>query len=131
MKEYAFRLTKGQDLKKELEKFTKENNIKAGVIVSGVGSLLEVVIRNAGAKKIIKIKKNLEITSITGTLSLNGIHVHISVSDASLKTYGGHLEEGSLIDTTAEIVILELVSYKFKREIDNKTGYKELVISSE
>lgn len=33
------------------------------------------------------------------------------------------------MNTTAEIVLLELGNYTFKREIDNKTGYKELVIS--
>ena len=64
-----------------------------------------------------------------GTLSLDGCHIHISVSDESLQTYGGHLMPGCLVNTTAEIVILELGSYTFKRVEDDETGYKELMIN--
>lgn len=128
MKEYALRLTKGQDLKYELEKFTKENKIKAGIIISGVGSLSEAIIRNAGAKASIKLTKDLEIVAITGTLSLDGLHLHIAVSDSNLETYGGHLQTGSIVNTTVEIVILELKEYSFQRKFDVNTGYKELVI---
>lgn len=128
MKEHAFRLTKGQDLKIELEKYVKENNIKAGVIISCVGCLYEAVIRNAGGKDCIKLKKDLEIVSSTGTFSSNGCHIHISVSDEGLHTYGGHLKEGCLVNTTAEIVILELEDYVFTREMEEATGYKELII---
>ena len=129
MKEHAFRLQRGEDLKVSIEKYVKENNIKAGVIISCVGCLYKSVIRNAGGKESIVIDKNVEIVSVTGTLSLDGCHIHIAVSDEELKTYGGHLKDGCLVNTTAEIVLLELGNYTFKREIDNKTEYKELVIS--
>lgn len=128
MKEHAFRLHRGQDLKIELEKYVEENNIKAGVIVSCVGCLYEAVIRNAGGVESIKLNKKLEIVSVTGTFSQNGCHIHISVSDEDLKTYGGHLKDGCLVNTTAEIVILELEDYTFTREMDENTGYEELVI---
>lgn len=128
MKEHAFRLHRGQDLKLELEKYVESNGIKAGIIISCVGCLYEAVIRNAGGKESIKLNKKLEIVSITGTFSINGCHIHIAVSDEKLNTYGGHLQEGCLVNTTAEIVILELEDYLFSREMDEKTGYKELVI---
>ena len=128
MKEHAFRLQKGQDLKLELEKYVKYNKIKAGVIVSCVGCLYQAVIRNAGGKECIKLEKDVEIVSITGTFSIDGCHIHIAVSDEELNTYGGHLKDGCLINTTAEIVILELEDYTFSREMDEKTGYKELVV---
>lgn len=131
IKEHAFRLRKGQDLKIELENYIKEKRIKAGVIVSCVGCLYEAVIRNASGKDCIRLNKDLEIVSITGTFSIDGCHIHISVSDEDLKTYGGHLKEGCLINTTAEIVILELKDYVFNRKIDGATGYKELVIKEE
>lgn len=130
VKEHAFRLQNGQDLKIELENYVKEKEIKAGVIVSCVGCLYEAVIRNAGGKDCIKLSKDLEIVSVTGTFSLDGCHIHIAVSDEELKTYGGHLKEGCLINTTAEIVILELDDYVFNREMDETTGYKELVIKN-
>ncbi len=128
MREHAFRLRKGQDLKIELEKYIKVHNIMAGIIVSCVGCLYEASIRNAGGEKIIKLEKKLEIVSCTGTFSMDGCHIHIAVSDENLNTYGGHLKEGCLVNTTAEIVLLELENYIFNREIDNETGYKELVI---
>jgi uncharacterized protein len=39
MKIYVFRLTDGSDLKQEIIRFGKENNIKAGFIVTCVGGL--------------------------------------------------------------------------------------------
>ena len=126
---HAFRLTKGQDLKKELEKYVENKKIKAGVIVSCVGCLYEAVIRNASGKDCIRINKDLEIVSVTGTFSIDGCHIHIAVSDENLKTYGGHLKEGCLVNTTAEVVIFELEEYEFRREMDNNTGYKEIVIN--
>ena len=128
MKEHAFRLTKGQDLKLELEKYVKQNKIQAATILSCVGCLYEAVIRNAGGKDCVKLNKKLEIVSMTGTLSENGCHLHISVSDEKLNTFGGHLKDGCLVNTTAEIVLLELEDYSFTREMDEATGYKELVI---
>ncbi len=129
IKTHAFRLTNGQDLKYELEKYAEENNIKAGVIASCVGCLSKANIRNAGATKCIEIKKDLEIVSMTGTFSLDGCHLHLSVSDENLNTYGGHLKDGCIVNTTAEIVILELEEYIFTREMDERTGYKELTIT--
>ena len=126
---HAFRLTKGQDLKKELEKYVENKKIKAGVIVSCIGCLYEAVIRNANGKDCIRINKDLEIVSVTGTFSIDGCHIHIAVSDENLKTYGGHLKEGCLVNTTAEVVIFELEEYEFRREMDNNTGYKEIVIN--
>jgi len=129
MKEHAFRLVKGDDLKKSLEKYTIDNNIRSGVIISGVGCLYEAVIRDASGVSCVTLKQKLEIVSVTGTLSLDGCHIHIAVSDEQLKTYGGHLKYGCLVNTTAEIVILELDSYTFDRKMDEETGYKELFIS--
>ena len=129
MKEHVFRLTRGNDLKLSIEKYCEDNKIQAGVILSCVGCLSEAVIRNASGVKCDKIDKDVEIVSITGTVSQNGCHIHISVSDEELKTYGGHLKDGCIVNTTAEIVILELDSYVFERKMDENTGYKELCIS--
>ena len=50
MKTYAFRLKPGQDLRSEIEKFAKRKNIKAGIVLTGVGNLNKVVLRMAGGK---------------------------------------------------------------------------------
>jgi hypothetical protein len=48
-----------------------------------------------------------EIVSLVGTLALDGDHLHIAVSDSTGRTIGGHLMEGSLVYTTAEIAVGE------------------------
>ena len=128
MKQHAFRLKRGTDLLLAIEEYVNKNNITAGTIVCCVGCLYKAVIRDAGGKDTVTLDMDVEIVSITGTLSPDGCHIHISVSDKDLKTYGGHLMPGCLVNTTAEIVLLELDDYSFKREMDNETGYKELVI---
>ena len=69
-----------------------------------------------------------EIVGITGTLSEDGVHIHICVSDESGTTFGGHLKDGCIVNTTAEVVLNIFDNIKFKREYDQKTGYNELVI---
>ena len=87
-----------------------------------------VVIRLAGGKSIITKEGNFEIVSITGTLSPDGVHIHISVSDNLGNTIGGHLKDGCIVDTTAEIYLLIFDDIKFSREFDEATGYEELVV---
>lgn len=124
---HCFRLVKGMDLKKEIEDYVIKNHI-SGVILSCVGCLSKLTIRLADGKSILENEDYFEIVSITGTLSEDGVHIHISVSDSKGKTIGGHLKDGCIVNTTAEICLLEFQEVTFKREFDDETGYNELVI---
>ena len=124
---HCFRLKKGADLKGEIESFVKTHHI-SGVLLSGVGSLTKLQIRLADGESTMEKDGEFEIVSLMGTLSEDGIHLHISVSDNDGNTIGGHLKNGCIINTTAEICILELEDYKFTREFDKDTGYNELVV---
>lgn len=64
-----------------------------------------------------------------GTVSKDGCHIHISLGSQDGGVIGGHLVDGCLVNTTAEICIEELRDYSFTREFDENTGYKELVVS--
>ena len=44
---------------------------------------------------------------------------------------GGHLCAGSLVRTTAELVIGLLPAWQFRRERDPATGYAELAIKAQ
>lgn len=125
---YLLRLTKGMDLKKEIIKFCEENNIKDGIIGTCVGCCYEVRMRLAGGEKFFHGAGDYEIVSMTGTISENGVHIHAAFSDNEGVTVGGHLIEECLVNTTAEIAIIEVDNYKLTREMDEATGYKELVI---
>lgn len=127
--EHCFRLTKGMDLKKEIESYVIERQI-SGVILCCVGCLNKLVIRLADGKSVLEKDGYFEIVSITGTLSEDGVHIHIAVSDCAGKTIGGHLKDGCIVNTTAEICLEEFKGVKFKREFDSKTGYNELVLKN-
>lgn len=128
MKIFACRLKPNKDLKESLKNFITSNNIQAGFILTTVGSLKQASIRFANQNQPKVLQDKFEIVSLVGTLSTNGIHLHISISDKNGKTIGGHLENGCIIYTTAEVVIGESNSLIFLREVDEQTGYKELKI---
>jgi len=128
MKCYVFRLKPGQDLKKEIELLTKKNNIKAGFILTCVGSLNNACLRLAD-ESVKDFNKKFEIVSLVGTLSQKNVHLHLSVSDSKGKTIGGHLKEGCIVNTTAEIVVGCLENCLFSRKFDINTGFKELKIN--
>ena len=128
MKEHVFRLRRGEDLRVALENYAQENKIGAAVILSCVGCVSEARIRDASGKTVRHIPKHCEIVSATGTVSRQRLHVHISLSNEDMHTFGGHLAYGCIINTTAEIVLLELESCQFGSEFDPQTGYQELAI---
>ena len=128
MEVYALRLRPGQDLKKELDAFAREHHLQAAFIVTCVGSLRQMNIRPANQQVPLMSKQKLEIVSLVGTLSPDGSHLHISLSDSTGATIGGHLLEGNEIYTTAEIVIGEASHLQFHRKVDAETTYKELSI---
>ena len=125
----CFRLTKGMDLKKEIEKYAIDNKI-SGTVVSSVGCLTSLVIRLADGESILKKDGNFEIVSITGTLSPDGVHIHISVSDEFGNTIGGHLKDGCIVNTTAEVCLVIFDNIKLNRTFDESTGYDELVVKN-
>lgn len=124
---YAVRLKENDLLKESIKKHLAENNIVSGVIISSVGSLKSVVLRNAGATSIIEVKEKLEIISLNGTLSTKRSHLHISLSKNDLSVIGGHLIEG-VVDTTCELVIEEVEEYEFDTAYDDNTKYNEIII---
>ncbi len=128
MENYTFRLKSGQDLFDSIQSFVNEKQIKAGCVVSSVGSLRRAVLRFANNDSYSELERFFEIVSITGTVSIHGSHLHIAISDGEGKTIGGHMESGCVIFTTAEVVILAFDDSIFKRETAEDSGYEELVV---
>ena len=125
---YAFRLRPHEDLKKCIQQFAKTNGLKAGAILSAVGSLERLNIRFANQPDGTVRTGFFEIVSLTGTFSEASCHIHICVSDANGQTLGGHLLDENLIYTTAEIVVVNLYDLEFMRLTDITYNYKELVV---
>lgn len=128
MNTYALRLKPGQDLRHELEVFANVRHLRAGLVLTCVGSLTQAALRLANAENTTIFTGHFEIVSLVGTFSQNGAHLHLSISDTHGNTLGGHLMEGSLIYTTAEVVLGELPGLTFHRPLDPLTGYDELIV---
>ena len=128
MQNYTFRLKPGQDLFNSIEAFVMEKQVKAGCLLSGVGSLTHAALRLANRQFTSNFEGHFEIVSITGTVSIHGSHLHISISDEEGKTIGGHFESGCIIYTTAEIIIAVFDDVVYKREFAEDSGYEELVV---
>ena len=127
---YPLRLKPGEDLKVALQDFARQGRIHAGWILSGIGSLTRANIRFANAQNGILRQGYFEIICLSGTLSVNGIHLHITIANEQGQLEGGHLLDGNLIYTTAEVIIGASEDHIFSREYDPLSGFKELRVSS-
>lgn len=124
----VFRLKPHEDLKMAIVEYAKAHSISAGIILTCVGSLEEFNIRFANEKVGKKQWGYFEIVSLTGTFSATSSHLHISISDSTGNTIGGHLLDGNHVYTTAEVAIGVLPHLTFEREIDPTYGFSELVV---
>ncbi|MBM4241992.1 MAG: DNA-binding protein [Euryarchaeota archaeon] len=120
------RLTSGKDLKKGIEEIIVQNDLNSGIILCIVGSLNSALLRMSN-EDVKEFRGPFEIVSAEGTITRDGIHVHISMSDGRGRVFGGHLLDGCIINTTAEICIMEIEG-TLRRIFDPETGYKELSI---
>jgi predicted DNA-binding protein with PD1-like motif len=128
MRHLVVRLPSGADLKRELLALAMRERVGAGWVVTCVGSLERVRLRLAGTADHTTLQGAFEIVALTGTLERDGGHLHLAVADERGQTLGGHLAEGCVVRTTAEVVIGVEDRLLFAREHDPATGYDELVI---
>lgn len=129
MRQLTKRLKPGSDLREGIEELVKENSVKAGVLVSVVGNVKKAVLRMVGGKTEKTWDRPFEIVSGTGTLSVDGCHIHVALADSDGLVVGGHLKKGCIVKTTTEIVLLSLDDVEYKRILDHDTGYDELEVN--
>ncbi len=97
-------------------------------VVAGVGSLAGARLRLAGAPEAARLEGDLEILTLSGTLSPSGAHLHASLADRAGRVIGGHVADGCLVRTTAEVLIAPLAGWRLSRAPDPITGHHELVV---
>lgn len=128
MQAYPFRLKPGEDVKQAIDALVADKGIRAGYVAAAVGSLTDYNIRFANRENGDSATGHFEIISLSGTVSVSGSHLHISVADSNGRTVGGHLLAGNKVYTTLELVIVETKDFVFSRENDGSTPWQELVI---
>jgi uncharacterized protein len=124
------RFAPGTDLRAALASVLANQGCDAGFVLQGIGSLSTARIRLAGKDKLEELHGDLEILTLAGSLSTNGAHLHVSVSEADGRVIGGHMGPGCVVRTTAEVLVGLLPGHRFTREHDDQTGYPELVVSA-
>eukprot|EP01047_Picozoa_sp_COSAG01_P028455 COSAG01_NODE_1910_length_8928_cov_33.079964_10_plen_170_part_00 len=140
---HVLRLLPGADLLTELLHFVTARGMNAAVVVTCVGSTGTTRLRPAGGQSPVVFEGPFEILSLSGTIGNGGQpngnvrggadgevhHLHCAVSDSTCAVVGGHLLQGTVVRTTAEIVLAEVEGVVFARPHDPRTGYAELSIS--
>ena len=127
MRVHAVRLLPGADLKAELQRLVDNLALRAGFVLTCVGSLSQARLRMPGAMgeaEVFRIwAEPTEILSLAGTLCPDGLHLHLALARRDGGCIGGHLAEGCLVNTTVELVIAEAPLMTFSRPLDPATGY--------
>ena len=120
------RLKPGDDVRRALEQLARGEGGVSAFVLTGIGSLVDARLRYAGAADETLIAGPLEITSIAGSITPDGAHLHMTVSDREGKVSGGHVGYGNIVRTTVEAVLVRLPGWTLTRQPDPATGHKEL-----
>ncbi|RAK67149.1 DNA-binding protein [Hymenobacter edaphi] len=124
----TLRLRPGQDVRQQLAALVQQQHLRAAAVLTCVGSLTQVTLRLANQEGPTVYRGHFEIVSLVGTLAESGSHLHLSVADSTGRTIGGHLLDGNVVYTTAELVLGVLDDVAFEREVDPTFGYRELAV---
>ena len=125
---HVFRLRRGDDLLESIRAYARAHRLSAAAVVSGVGCVTRAVIRDASGVNTHTLEGRYEIVALQCTVSAGRTHLHIALAGEDMRTIGGHLCPGTLVNTTCEVVLLALEGVQFARVFDPETGYHELDI---
>jgi len=117
------KLEKGEEIVTELEKALEENSIFAGSF-QGIGAVSKATLGHYSLESKDyserELDQPLEIVSLQGTVSREGVHPHICLGTSNMETYGGHLVEAT-VAATCEIIV-HSASGRLDRYHDEEIG---------
>lgn len=94
----------GSDIRRSLERLAVELNA-GGFVLGVVGNLSQAAFQCPGQSGPTILEGDLEIITLQGTISPQGVHLHLSFSDGSCQVWGGHLEPGTLVQKGADLLV--------------------------
>ena len=122
------RLKFGGDLLEELSAVCEQNDIRLGRTEAlGAVQKARVGFYNQKDRKyeFLEIDKPLEITSLTGNISLRDgkpvVHAHVTLSDSKGNAFGGHLAPGTIV-FACEFIVHSYDGPEYVRDYDEDTG---------
>lgn len=126
---FLIRLKLGEKAHESLMKFCQKMKINNGSL-SAIGSIEDPILAHyrVNTKKYSEkqFKGIFEVASMTGNIGLfEGkplIHLHVVISDESMKAFAGHLVE-AIVSATLEIVLVKFDT-KLTKSISSEIGLK-------
>lgn len=131
----AARFAPGVELKGAIVQLARDEGLRAGVVLTCVGSCDGATIRLAAAtaatagQETVRLVGKHEIVSLVGTCAADGsAHLHVALADANGVVVGGHLVGDMPVFTTAEVVLADCEALRWTRKMDDRTGFRELCV---
>ena len=104
MRPLPLTLGPGSDLRRSLEQAAIAHNA-SGFVLGVVGNLSRAAFQCPGRSGPSVLEGDLEIITLNGTVSPQGVHLHLSLSDGECQVWGGHLEHGTLVLKGADVLV--------------------------
>ncbi len=132
--QYVLRLDPGEDVRATLLDFIRREDIRGGYFIAfGAFSRLKLQYFKTSLKRYEdhEINQQVEVVSLLGNIAReNGqpvIHMHAAVADEQLRTYSGHVSDGTVRPTLE--VFLTSFEGEIRRERDAATGLELIAFS--
>jgi predicted DNA-binding protein with PD1-like motif len=139
----------GVDLLEGIEELARREQVKTGIILSGVGALQKGVFRNAKImppdykmedkyRLFVDIEKPLELVALSGWIATTregerNIHAHLlttAVIDDKIASLGGHLVKGTITSIKVVITIGVIEDTNIMAALDPNINQVDVAFSS-
>jgi len=104
MQSLPLKLAPGSDLRLSLEDLAQRDGI-SGFVLGVVGNLTKASFQCPGQAEPTVLEGDLEVITLNGTFSPEGVHLHLSLSDGACQVWGGHLEPGTIVQKGVDLLI--------------------------
>ena len=104
MQPLPLKLAPGSDLRLRLEELAQRDGI-SGFVLGVVGNLTKASFQCPGQAEPTVLEGELEVITLNGTFSPEGVHLHLSLSDGACQVWGGHLEPGTIVQKGVDLLI--------------------------
>ena len=104
MQPLPLKLAPGSDLRLSLESLAQRDSI-SGFVLGVVGNLTKASFQCPGQAEPTVLEGDLEVITLNGTFSPEGVHLHLSLSDGACQVWGGHLEPGTIVQKGVDLLI--------------------------
>ncbi len=104
MQPLPLKLAPGSDLRLSLEELAQRDGI-SGFVLGVVGNLTKASFQCPGQAQPTVLEGDLEVITLNGTFSPEGVHLHLSLSDGACQVWGGHLEPGTIVQKGVDLLI--------------------------